>query len=688
MRPLPPRLSRKSHPGGGTDAEETVVPRQPTPERDQVPPGPSEAQEGGPREPSYSLPPPTSHFTPPRPPRLTQAQDRPCLRESTGYPDDMTPERAEEIRKRKLAALAIQQILRLRAERDGLEERLIQEFRERRQTLDLTREETQLLREELITRYQDFVDTAHQPYMDLFSNLTIETEREMDFEDEGMADLTSYEEDYEWTEERYLRLRFRAIRHIASHGYFNDVYAYLVRTRPDELHDHVQLYNENQEQWLERTARLNSLQVQVEAILEQQAQAPRRGYSIPPPEDVLIPPSRPTMASEIGPPGRKGIKPPTMVLTEPQRGRRKEANKGGSQASSHSPDEEVQKEDRDAAIEAVRKITEASKDTPKRWGTTAENSMNITGTPRYDWDTRYDGIQGFASQLRNRVSEPATPQRRLSPRQIGVGGIGSPKRGGRPVEVRTPTERNMYPRREEPLGARKTKEEPKRGRIPESEQVQPPSGTPRQLLIYDETPTGRPLPTLRDIHQANLRRILEEEGAETPCNICGAPNHDYRTCPGGKYLESQDPTQEHEVPRLPYCGWCQQVGHISADCLAKYYDDSMNARFPPRGKKTQRPLRQYDCRRCGQRHPFNVYCPFITQPPVIPGECRSCGAVTNVHDEDCQYVEVKDEIGICSFCGQLDHTYAQCPEREEQREMAQRERERKIRRIRGRGNPR
>ena len=59
----------------------------------------------------------------------------------------------------------------------------------------------------------------------------------------------------------------------------------------------------------------------------------------------------------------------------------------------------------------------------------------------------------------------------------------------------------------------------------------------------------------------------------------------------------------------------------------------------------------------------------------MPGECKSCGAVTNVHDEDCQYVEVKDKIGICSFCGQLDHTYAQCPEREEQREIAQKARE-------------
>ena len=38
------------------------------------------------------------------------------------------------------------------------------------------------------------------------------------------------------------------------------------------------------------------------------------------------------------------------------------------------------------------------------------------GTPEYDWDTRYDGISGFQSRLRNRVSEPSTPQRGQSPR--------------------------------------------------------------------------------------------------------------------------------------------------------------------------------------------------------------------------------------------------------------------------------
>ena len=40
----------------------------------------------------------------------------------------------------------------------------------------------------------------------------------------------------------------------------------------------------------------------------------------------------------------------------------------------------------------------------------------------------------------------------------------------------------------------------------------------KQLKIYDETPAGRPLPTLQQIRQANLRKIFEEEGVDTPSN--------------------------------------------------------------------------------------------------------------------------------------------------------------------------
>ena len=129
-----PQVAPQAPSREGTDAEETVVPRQLTPERDQVSPDPPEVSEGGPGEPSYSLPLPTSHSMPPRPPRLTQGQDRPRPRESSGYPDETTQNRAERIRKRKLAASAHQQILKLRAERDRLEEQLIKDLKRKGRT--------------------------------------------------------------------------------------------------------------------------------------------------------------------------------------------------------------------------------------------------------------------------------------------------------------------------------------------------------------------------------------------------------------------------------------------------------------------------------------------------------------------------------------------------------------------------
>ena len=150
-----------------------------------------------------------------------------------------------------------------------------------------------------------------------------------------------------------------------------------------------------------------------------------------------------------------------------------------------SPDKETQREERNSVIDAVKLITGAQKENPTGKG------MSIGGTPEYDWDTRYDGIQGFPSHLKNRVSETSTPQGGQSPR-------------GRP---RTPPELQRHY---------------------------------KQLKVYDETPSGRPFPTLQQIRQANLRKIFEEEGADTPCDICGDPQHDYRNCTKEAYRESQN----------------------------------------------------------------------------------------------------------------------------------------------------
>ena len=58
---------------------------------------------------------------------------------------------------------------------------------------------------------------------------------------------------------------------------------------------------------------------------------------------------------------------------------------------------------------------------------------------------------------------------------------------------------------------------------------------------------------------------------------------------------------------------------------------------------------------------------------VIPGECRSCGTTTREHANDCQYVAIKDNIGLCTYCQAQDHRYANCPQRAFDQEAVVRE---------------
>ena len=107
--------------------------------------------------------------------------------------------------------------------------------------------------------------------------------------------------------------------------------------------------------------------------------------------------------------------------------------------------------------------------------------------------------------------------------------------------------------------------------------------------------------------------------------------------------------------------------------MAHFADDSMRALFPKREKVRRTPIKYYECRRCGGSHPFNIYCPNVRDPPVIPGECKSCGTTTREHANDCQYVAIKDNIGLCTYCQAQDHRYADCPQRALDREAAARE---------------
>ena len=582
------------------------------------------------REPEWALPRPSD---PCRPPKVeiggeevtsqsAQRQDGGSIEQRHPTPRQQLLE-ADKRCKGRLAALARDHIMKLREERDRLAYDWSEEYAERASSAKQSGAGLGTLRAEYVHRYNRLLEREKQPHSDFFVNLSEDIEDELDFSEDRPADLSQYDQYFKWDEAEYIKLRFTAARHYASHGHWTDAYAYVLITRPDNIPQHEDTYNRNAQAWHYTNARINELIQEVEQILEVQVRQVSEESQFGPPRDSLVPPAHSTGApSPIG--GTQGKEqgsrePPETTST------RRVGGQGGKTAfkSPHSPDQESQREERDSVIDAVKQITGAQTETPG-W-----RRMTVGDTPEYHWDTGYDGIQGFTSHLRNRVSETSTPQGGQSPR-------GGP---------RTPPE---------------------------------PQRQFKQLKVYDETPAGRPLPTLQQIRQANLRKIFEEEGVDTPCDICGSPHHDYRNCTKEAYRESQDVRQSPAKGRgsgvqcpncnIPHpgicpCAWCDQSGHIAQDCMAHFADDSMWARFPKKEKTKRTPIKHYECRRCGESHPFNIYCPNVRDPPVIPGECRSCGTTTREHANDCQYVAIKDNIGLCTYCQAQDHQYADCPQR-------------------------
>ena len=319
------------------------------------------------------------------------------------------------------------------------------------------------------------LEREKQPHSDFFVNLSEDFEDELDFSEDTPADLSPYDQYFEWDEAEYMRLQFTAARHYASRGHWTDAYAYVLRTRPDNIPQHEETYNRNAQAWHYTNARINELIQEAERILEtRDNQMPRR-IQFGPPRDSLIPPVHSTEAlSSVRGDQREEQGPrelPETTFTKRVGGQGERA----AFKSPHSPNQESQRKSETQLLMLLNRLLGPKQKIP------GQGRMTVGDTPEYLWDTGYDGIQGFASRLRNRVSETSTPQSGQSPK-------------GRP----------------------KTPPEPQRQF--------------RQLKVYDETPTGRPLPTLQQIRQANLRKILEEEGVDTPCDICGSPLHDYRNC--------------------------------------------------------------------------------------------------------------------------------------------------------------
>ena len=91
-----------------------------------------------------------------------------------------------------------------------------------------------------------------------------------------------------------MRLRFTAARHYASHGHWDDAYAYVLRTRPDDIPQHEDTYGRNAQVWHYTNARINELIQEAEQTLEAQDRQLSREPQFRPPRDSLILPGHST----------------------------------------------------------------------------------------------------------------------------------------------------------------------------------------------------------------------------------------------------------------------------------------------------------------------------------------------------------------------------------------------------------
>ena len=400
------------------------------------------------REPEWALPRPSD---PHRPPKAETGGEEVISQDNQrqdGSPSEQrypTPRQqlleADKRRRRRLAALARDHIMNLREERDRMAYDWSEEYATHASSAKRSGAGLGTLRAEYVHRYNWLLEREKQPHSDFFVNLSEDFEDELDFNEDRPADLSQYDQYFEWDEAEYMRLRFTAARHYASRGHWTDVYAYVLRTRPDNIPQHEDTYNRNAQAWHYTNARINELVQEVEQILEAQDRQILEGSQFEPPRDSLIPPGHSTgTPSPIRSVQGKEQESREAPETTPTR---RAGGQGGRTAFKmpHSPNKESQKEERDSVIDAVKQITGAQTENPGQGRTSTED------TPEYYWDTGYDVIRGFSSRLKNRVSETSTPQGGQSPR-------------GRP---RTPPE---------------------------------PQRQFRQLKVYDETPSGRSLPTL------------------------------------------------------------------------------------------------------------------------------------------------------------------------------------------------
>ena len=178
------------------------------------------------------------------------------LRQGSSSPEQRIVEVDKRCQKR-LAALARDHIIKLREERERMAYGWLGEYAEQAFSAKQGGISLGPLRAEYIHRYNTMLDRERQPHSDFFTNLSPGVEEELDFSEEDPFDLSVYDQSFEWDEVEYMKLQFIAARHYASQGHWDDAYAYILRTRPDNIPQYEDIYNRNAQAWHYTNARIN-----------------------------------------------------------------------------------------------------------------------------------------------------------------------------------------------------------------------------------------------------------------------------------------------------------------------------------------------------------------------------------------------------------------------------------------------
>ena len=264
----------------------------------------------------------------------------------------------------------------LRKERDRLEAKLLNEHIHRVSVGGLHSSALEELREETQREYAALLRKELQPTLEYFELVNEELMEEIPLKEEDDPNF-DYPAGYEWREGDYMWLLLKIQQHFAHREVWTGVYRIINRIQPLRQASHEQAIAELTESWQElfdKSIRVKRMAWRaLEATGRDEGVHPGRGYDEPPPEDTLIPPTIPAREEPRGMPGKKGAKGHSL----PKRS-------GGSPGT--FPNEKLQVEARQLAVEAVHRITSSCSSLE------SSSKSEKGGMDGGDWDPTYNGF--------------------------------------------------------------------------------------------------------------------------------------------------------------------------------------------------------------------------------------------------------------------------------------------------------